>query len=350
MFKNIDEFKHLNTILVLRCVAIIYTVLTVAYAIEYFKGNRTLTYVVIFIAMLWISYGVARFCYTIPKFSNFLPYIICLGYIIFYLFCMTTTIVGETWIYAFPFSCVLPFFFTNIGLVVFTYSIFILINIVDVLLNSDIYLSTTANITELEQRFACLLLVFSFLIVICYLLRRYEQVVTMVYKEGAIDPISGLHSKDYVIKKLEPMINDNKNLSYTLVFINIDRFSAINAGYGHSYGDTVLELVGSTINEELEPIRSNSFSSRIYGDKFLIIFSNRTYEEVREYYKIIKQHLDNLVVKKNNQELFIRTTVCVTDTRFCEHTYNALYKRVRYLQDLARSKGDNNLLEDVMNL
>ena len=349
MFKNIDEFKKLNSRLVLKCIFIIYTVLTVAYVIELVKGNRSVGYVLFFCILLWGFYFAEYMSLKIESFQKYTPFLITLGYIAFYVFCMRTTIVGMTWIYAFPFSCVLPFFFDKLYWIIITYVSFLGINVLEVYNNKDYYFSSPKTITEIEQRFACLILVFSFLVIISYLLSRYNNVVKTIYKEAAIDSITGLHTEDYVDEKIKPMVLRNKNLSYTLVMINIDKFHRFNESYGHAFGDSVLEIVGNIIAEEFKDVRANASLCRLYGDKFIIVVANRVYDEVRPNYTSTKKHMNNIVLKKGNSEIFINATVSVTDTRFCEHTYDDLLKRVCFLQDIARQKGTNNIVEDAMN-
>lgn len=350
MFKNIDEFKKLNSKLVLKCIFIIYLVLTIAYIVEFIKGNRDIGYISFFCVLLWGFYLLEYISFKIESFQKYTPFLITLGYTVFYVFCMRTTIVGMTWVYAFPFSCVLPFFFDKLYWVVITYISFFGINLLEINKNKEYYFSSAKTITEIEQRIACLVLVFAFLTVISYLLSRYNEVVKDIYREASIDSITGLHTEDYIEEKLKPMILRNKNLSYTLVMVNIDKFHRFNENYGHSFGDSVLEIVGNIITEEFKDVKANASLCRIYGDKFIIIVANRVYDEVRPNYTSVKKHMNNIVLKKGNSEIFINATVSVTDTRFCEHTFESLFRRARFLQDVARQEGANKIIEDTMDL
>lgn len=350
MFKNIDEFKKLNSKLVLKCICIIYAVLTVAYIIEFVKGNRTFGYVAFFCVLLWGFYLLEYVSLKVESFQKYTPFLITLGYTVFYVFCIRTTIVGMTWIYAFPFSCVLPFFFDKLYWIVITYISFLVINVLEVVQNRAYYFESAKTITEIEQRFACLILVFSFLTIIAYLLSKYNGVVKQVYKEAAIDSVTGLHTEDYIEEKIRPAILRNKNISYTLIMINIDKFHRFNEMYGHTFGDSVLEIIGNAITEEFKDVKANASYCRLYGDKFIIVMANRVYDELKPNYTSVKKHINNIILKKGNNEIFVNVTISVTDTRFCEHTYEGLFKRVRFLQDVARHEGMNKIIEDSMDL
>lgn len=350
MFKNIDEFREFNSKLILRCILVIYGVLTVAYIIEFIKHNRSLEYTIVFCTVLWSSYILDRITLLSNRFLKFTPYVATWGYLVFYAFCMFTTVSSHTWIYVFPFAVLVPLMFRNTGLIIFAYIMFLAINIADLIRNFEAYTQTGTSIVELEQRFACIVLVLAFLLVLSSLLKRYEDLVTFIYKEASIDQISGLKTSDYVKEKVMPMIDHNTNITYSMVLINIDRFYKFNNIYGHAYGDKVLNKIGEIISKELNSIKANVTACRLHGDKFLLIFTNRTFDEVSEYYNAIKSRLNALIIKKGSKELMVETTISVTDTRLCEHTYEGMYNRLRFLQDVARTQGKNMLIEDSINL
>lgn len=58
------------------------------------------------------------------------------------------------------------------------------------------------------------------------------------------------------------------NRPFTLAYMDLDQFKAINDRFGHSQGDTVLRLVASTIRENL---RSMDSVARLGGDEFGVL-------------------------------------------------------------------------------
>lgn len=345
MFKSVEEFRRFNSKLALRCIFAIYTVLTFAYIIELVKGNRTVNYVLAFLGVLWIPYLVTKLTSVFPRYSNYTSISASLGYLAFYGFCMVTTVSEQTWIYVFPFAALVPLLFNSLRQVILVYSSFFGINVIDAI-GSNAF----EDLVAVEQRFACILLVLVFLTMLSVLLKRYENIVQTIYKEASIDQLTGLKSNDYVADRVIPMIDRNKNITYTMVLVNIDKFYKFNDEYSHTFGDKILIKVGQVITEVVEPIKANTTCCRIYGDKFLLVFNNRSYDEVAEYYKTIKLKLNALIFRKDGVELFLSTTISVTDTRLCGHTYEEMYKRIRFLQDVCRSNEKNSLIEDSIEL
>lgn len=64
----------------------------------------------------------------------------------------------------------------------------------------------------------------------------------------------------------------------SLVFCDIDRFKAINDGYGHAAGDAVIRAVGELVSGEL---RREDCAGRIGGEEFVILLSRAGLEDAR---------------------------------------------------------------------
>lgn len=71
----------------------------------------------------------------------------------------------------------------------------------------------------------------------------------------------------YEISKLEISHAKRNNLPFTVVYVDIDAFKAINDTQGHDVGDTVLRMVTETIQDN---IRTGDFVGRLGGDEFAI--------------------------------------------------------------------------------
>ena len=63
-----------------------------------------------------------------------------------------------------------------------------------------------------------------------------------------------------------------------LLMLDIDRFKAINDGYGHAAGDRVLKEVA---NRMAASCRSGDLLGRVGGEEFLAVFADVTGSEAR---------------------------------------------------------------------
>ncbi len=346
MFKRLEDFDRSRDNLILMCIFIIYVVLTVSYILEYTKGNRTFEYIVTYICVLWIPYLVSVFCFRVKKYSGYVKYAIEIGYLLFYGFSLYTTVTSLTWIYIFPVSCVLPLFYTNMGILFSCFGVFVGMNLFEVYINRAVYLATPLAITELEQRMACIFLCFIFLIVSVYVYRYIHNMVVIAYEDNDIDALTGLHGSKYIGDTVSGMIENNQNLVYSAIYINMDNFSHFNNVFGHTYGDTILKRVSDVIARESEIVKANASVCRLIGDKFIVVVSNRSLTEVSDVALAIKGGINTLIFKKGAEEVVASATVCCTDTRCCGHSYNEIYRRIGVLQKSARSHGTNKVIFD----
>lgn len=85
-------------------------------------------------------------------------------------------------------------------------------------------------------------------------------------KEVLTDALTGLLNRRGLDKKLEEL-DANKN-SFSLYYIDLDGFKAINDSFGHSVGDQVLQTVADRLLDCL-PVRSAV--CRFGGDEFVVI-------------------------------------------------------------------------------
>ncbi|MFK7823859.1 MAG: GGDEF domain-containing protein [Oligoflexales bacterium] len=81
-------------------------------------------------------------------------------------------------------------------------------------------------------------------------------------------------------------LSQSHETSYSIVFIDIDKFKKINKEQGYNEGDKAIKLFAKTLKYHL---RRSDFISRFGGDEFVIIFKNTGKNEVKK----IMQRLQN---------------------------------------------------------
>jgi len=87
------------------------------------------------------------------------------------------------------------------------------------------------------------------------------------------DPLTGAmnrHSFNEITEK-KMISSEIHNRPYTMVYIDLDNFKAVNDTLGHAVGDLVLKVVVDTIHTQ---IRSTDFLARIGGDEFAILLTD----------------------------------------------------------------------------
>jgi len=75
--------------------------------------------------------------------------------------------------------------------------------------------------------------------------------------------------------------------TYSLAMVDIDFFKKFNDTYGHDIGDEVLKLVA----EQLCTIKGGGKAFRYGGEEFIILFSNKTHDEILVYLEDMRESI-----------------------------------------------------------
>lgn len=100
-------------------------------------------------------------------------------------------------------------------------------------------------------------------------LERQAQEIRLVYMANH-DSLTGLPNRSLLMDRLEQAILRAKRDSgmFGLLFIDIDRFKAVNDTYGHDSGDRFLMITAEVLSET---VRAQDTVSRLSGDEFVIL-------------------------------------------------------------------------------
>jgi len=75
--------------------------------------------------------------------------------------------------------------------------------------------------------------------------------------------------------------------TYSLAMVDIDFFKKFNDTYGHDIGDEVLKLVA----EQLNAVKGGGKAFRYGGEEFIILFANKTHDEILLYLENIRESI-----------------------------------------------------------
>ena len=90
-------------------------------------------------------------------------------------------------------------------------------------------------------------------------------------REAALhDPLTGLPNRVLFLERLEHAFRRGRRSKKTsaVLFIDLDRFKAVNDAYGHDVGDQLLVAVGERLTAVLRP---GDTLARLYGDELVIL-------------------------------------------------------------------------------
>jgi len=109
--------------------------------------------------------------------------------------------------------------------------------------------------------------------------RRLETTREELLQAAITDPLTGCHNRRFLEQVMDRELQRHARfgLPLSLLFIDIDRFKAINDSLGHEAGDRVLQYVARFLKRH---IREADFVFRYGGDEFLVLITC-TGEEAR---------------------------------------------------------------------
>ncbi|UCH24347.1 MAG: EAL domain-containing protein [Trueperaceae bacterium] len=118
-----------------------------------------------------------------------------------------------------------------------------------------------------------------------------QATILSTNRSHQIDPLTGLPNRAAVQAMLAEAIGEAKQTRRTLavLFIDIDRFKAINDTLGHNRGDELLRRVAERLNAS---VRQTDFVARLGGDEFSIVL--RDVENQEQAMKVAQKILGEL--------------------------------------------------------
>jgi diguanylate cyclase (GGDEF)-like protein len=120
--------------------------------------------------------------------------------------------------------------------------------------------------------------------------RRLETAREELLLAATTDPLTGCHNRRFLEQVMDRELQRHSrfNLPLSLLFIDIDRFKAINDTLGHEAGDRVLQYVARFLKRH---IREADYVFRWGGDEFLVLITC-TGEEARKKVTALKAAFD----------------------------------------------------------
>ncbi len=152
-----NDNEHLTNRVVLIINTNLSLFLVFGYLAEYFKGNRSLLYVIIFAASVIIPISLAFFKYIKNAANKNIKYVTMIGYLIIYSIALTTASTRLAFVYIFPIVVMYLLYF-DLKLTVYSYSYVFILNMAVIIQNLFFREVDAKAITEITIQFAAILL------------------------------------------------------------------------------------------------------------------------------------------------------------------------------------------------
>ena len=102
------------------------------------------------------------------------------------------------------------------------------------------------------------------------------------------DPLTGLHNRRYALPQLSEMARAamRNQSSFAVMALDLDRFKAINDGFGHAAGDAVLCEIARRIERV---VANRGMTARLGGEEFLVALPDATESEAHALAEDIRE-------------------------------------------------------------
>jgi two-component system cell cycle response regulator len=116
---------------------------------------------------------------------------------------------------------------------------------------------------------------------------RTKRFQDLLSARAHVDGLTGIWNRSYFDQRMgEAVASAQRGRTFSLVMLDLDHFKSINDGFGHPFGDRVLQSVGEVLQTFL---RTSDVPCRFGGEEFALILTDadeeqsvRTAERVRQ--------------------------------------------------------------------
>jgi diguanylate cyclase (GGDEF)-like protein/PAS domain S-box-containing protein len=168
-----------------------------------------------------------------------------------------------------------------------------------------------------------------------------ESRVKELEKLALLDNLTLLANRNYIERELQIRFEEKRryNMSFGILFIDIDHFKKFNDTYGHDVGDDVLKFVANTFVSSARPF---DLYGRWGGEEFIGIIRNINGPELERLGNRLRLPVEKSYIMHDNEKLFVTISIGATVVNDND-TNDSLIKRTDTLLYNSKAAGRNRL-------
>ena len=154
--------------------------------------------------------------------------------------------------------------------------------------------------------------------------RQLEKQKARIEELAMFDQLTGLYERHELDKRLEEEYDRarRQEQKFSVLMVDLDHFKKINDTYGHDVGDTVLETVGTILEDVVEnELRSSDVAGRYGGEEFCIMLPAADQGGALNVAERIRQNLRDVEFEANDGETF-RVTCSIGVAELTQEVHN----------------------------
>lgn len=155
-----------------------------------------------------------------------------------------------------------------------------------------------------------------------------------------IDPVTATFNRHYLNNEMPDIFRINMQKIVGIAFLDINDFKSFNDNFGHDIGDAVLQGVSKSITLNLP---NQDALVRYGGDEFVLVLFGQTSKEIHATVNKINMLLQATVIRKDEQEYKVSTSIGLTFKAEQETVSNAI-KRADEAMYIAKKNRDGKVV------
>ena len=169
---------------------------------------------------------------------------------------------------------------------------------------------------------------------------KNAQLFRKVRQLSAIDVLTGCltrhHGMNLIGAELRRAQRSEQPVS--LLFIDLDHFKQLNDRYGHLFGDSVLNAVGSAMQDAL---RGSDLRCRYGGEEFVVLLPDTPLDGAKRVAESLRRHLARRAIERPEGSIFVTASIGVSAVMTVELYAKALLARADAAMYRAKRDGRN---------
>jgi diguanylate cyclase (GGDEF)-like protein len=141
---------------------------------------------------------------------------------------------------------------------------------------------------------------------------RMKRAQDLLTQKAQVDALTGLHNRAYLdellVSAIERSTRNSRPLS--LVMLDLDHFKSLNDGYGHPFGDLVLQRVGDLLSRSTRPCDT---ACRYGGEEMAIVLTDTNIEGAQAVAERIRGELELLELSPRGKPVIVTASFGVAE-------------------------------------
>ena len=158
--------------------------------------------------------------------------------------------------------------------------------------------------------------------------------------QASYDSLTGLPNRNKLNEVMQSAISDESNKPFTVLFIDLDRFKAVNDSLGHDIGDQVLRIVTDRIKQQ---VGENDCVTRHGGDEFVVLLMNTVNSDQADRIADNITQAIKAPIEIDTQTIFIGSSIGLSQYPSQSQAADELLKFADIAMYYAKQKGENKI-------